>query len=358
MTASGPTGLVLPPDLVQPLLLRFRREDLHIMAFFVGHPDYEAVEAMIRYRADGSPAIRAILTRHDQTQIDHVNDEAQMAEARGVERRTARREIRLVLTAPPGRRQARLEFVSHAGESVVLDVTTLGEPDTRRAGVSSPGSHSPNSSLPLMLRRASVLAAPQTQVLIDGRRFDVPVKLRIGTSTAHEGYYTEGHIFGVIRAGVVRLRLRARPDRLIVGSEWLFEDERTMVTYRIQAQDGDGRFSIVRGDGMEAISASASGDGLRIHEIVRRADSSPGEGLRLSFDDVGRFRLTMEGEDIVAGALESHGPADARVVTMAPSSPDWALSRQIQVHCTREGDMVAARTSIGGARPSAIGDRG
>jgi hypothetical protein len=51
-------GIVLPPGLLQPFLLRFRREDLHIMAFFSGHPDYEAVEAMIRYRGDGIPSIR------------------------------------------------------------------------------------------------------------------------------------------------------------------------------------------------------------------------------------------------------------------------------------------------------------
>ena len=79
----GPAGLDLPADFLQPFLLRFRREDLHIMAFFVGHSDYEAVEAMIRYRADGTPSIRAILTRHDQRQIDHVNDDHLLAEGGG-----------------------------------------------------------------------------------------------------------------------------------------------------------------------------------------------------------------------------------------------------------------------------------
>ena len=38
LSAGGP-GIVLPPDLLQPFLLRFRREDMHIMAFFSGHPD-------------------------------------------------------------------------------------------------------------------------------------------------------------------------------------------------------------------------------------------------------------------------------------------------------------------------------
>src|SRR5436190_24401041 len=118
---STTAGIVLPPDIVQPFLLRFRREDLHIMAFFTGHPDYEAVEAMIRYRDDGTTSIRAILTRHDQRQIDHVNDDHLLAEGHGVDRETCRRDIELAIKSVPGRRRARLQFDSHAGEPVVLD---------------------------------------------------------------------------------------------------------------------------------------------------------------------------------------------------------------------------------------------
>ena len=151
LSASGP-GIVLPPGMLQPFLLRFRREDMHIMAFFSDHPDYEAVEAMISYRADGTPSIRAILTRHDQSQIDHVNDDNLSAEGHGVARQTCRHDIALAVEAVPGRRHARLEFDSHAGEPVVLDLTTAGEPDPKRGGVSDPGSHSPNTSLPLMRR--------------------------------------------------------------------------------------------------------------------------------------------------------------------------------------------------------------
>ena len=107
ITATA-AGIALPPDLLQPFLLRFRREDLHIMAFFRGHPDYEAVEAMIRYRADGTPSIRAILTRHDQRQIDHVNDDDLAAEGHSVTRQTCRRDIALAVEALPGRQLGRV----------------------------------------------------------------------------------------------------------------------------------------------------------------------------------------------------------------------------------------------------------
>ena len=122
-------GIVLPPGLLQPFLLRFRREDLHIMAFFSGHPDYEAVEAMIRYRGDGTPSIRAILTRHDQSQIDHVNDDDLSAEGHGVTRQTCRRDIALAIEALPGRRHARLEFRLACGRAC-----RARHHDRRRAG--------------------------------------------------------------------------------------------------------------------------------------------------------------------------------------------------------------------------------
>ena len=102
--SASEAGIVLPPGLLQPFLLRFRREDLHIMAFFGGHPDYEAVEAMIRYRDDGTPSIRAILTRHDQSQVDHVNDDDLSVDGHGVIRQTCRRDIALAVEALPGRR--------------------------------------------------------------------------------------------------------------------------------------------------------------------------------------------------------------------------------------------------------------
>jgi hypothetical protein len=241
---AGEAGIVLPPGLLQPFLLRFRREDLHIMAFFSGHPDYEAVEAMISYRADGTPSIRAILTRHDQSQIDHVNDDDLSAEGHGVARQTCRRDIALAVDALPGRRHARLEFDSHAGEPVVLDITTVGEPDPKRGGISDPGSHSPNTSLPLMRRRASTLAGPQTAVVVGGKRFEVPVKISSGPFVAHEGYFTEGHAFGAIRAGTISYRLKTKPARMAVGAEWILESDGRVIIYRIESSSSDGKLRI------------------------------------------------------------------------------------------------------------------
>src|SRR5471030_2061318 len=91
--SSALPGLLLPPGVVQPIFLRYRRDDLHVMAFMEGHPDYEAVEAMVQSRPGGRYAIRAIITRHDQSQIDPVKKEDRIAEMRGAEREVCRREV-------------------------------------------------------------------------------------------------------------------------------------------------------------------------------------------------------------------------------------------------------------------------
>src|SRR6476659_51588 len=321
-------GIALPPNLLQPFLLGFRREDLHIMAFFRGHPNYEAVEAMIRYRADGTPSIRAILTRHDQRQIDHVNDDDLSAQAHGVDRQTCRRDIALAVEALPGRRHPRLAFNSHASEPVVLDITTTGEPDPRRGGISDPGSHSLNTSLPLMRRRASALAGPQTAVFVGGKRFEVPVKISSGPFVAHEGYFTEGHLFGAIRAGTIRDRLKTRPARIAAGEQWVLESDDRVVTYRIESIGPDGKLRIARTDAPnESIEAFATGEGLRITRIGSLADGRPQGGLDLAFHEAGHFSLAMEGETIVLGSVEAKRQAGTAVISLSPTRPDWAAAR-------------------------------
>jgi len=343
--SAGEAGIVLPPGLLQPFLLRFRREDLHIMAFFSGHPDYEAVEAMIRYRGDVTPSIRAILTRHDQRQIDHVNDDDLSAEGRGVTRQTCRRDIALAVKTLPGRRHARLEFISHAGEPVVLDLTTAGEPDEKRSGVSDPGSHSPDTSLPMMCRRASALAAPQTAVFVGGQRFEVPVKISAGPFVAHEGYYTEGHTFGAIRAGTIGYRLMKRPARMAVGEEWILDSDGRKITYRIESRDLDGKRHIAREYAPpEFIEAFAAGERLRITRIGCQADG----GLDLAFPKSGRFSLAMDGEMIVSGSAAVKRQAEADIITLSPTQPDWAVAREVRVTCSRDGDRWTATTTIGG----------
>jgi hypothetical protein len=346
---DAPRGLRLPPDVIQPFLLHFRPDDLHVMAFFDGHPEYEAVEAMIQNRDSGGYSIRAILTRHDQSQIDHINDESLFAKMRGAQREICQRPIDLQLESMDGARRARLAFSSYRGEQVALDVITAGLPDPKGGGLTDPGGHSATSSLPLMWRGASVLAGPLSRVTIDGMSYDVPVKVRSGPFVAHEGYYTEHHSMGVIRAGAVALTLLRRPDRLDVGAEWVFEGDGQALSYRVTARADDGRLRIEKRDGSgETMTAYALGDRLEVTQIDLPADTDGSEGLTLAFDGAGGFNISIEGaRGQVVGRAEVVEAANEAVVRLAPTHPNWAADRRVRVACSRRGGEMSLVTTIG-----------
>jgi len=346
-------GLLMPPGVLQPFPLRFRRDDLHVMAFFEGHTDYEAVEAMIAFRAAGGYSIRAILTRHDQSQIDHVNDDALLADFSGTERERCRREIDLKIEPSVEGRRVRLEFLSFAAERVVLDVVTVGQPDVKRGGLSDPGRHSPGSSLPLMWRGASTLAGPRTRVTIDDVEYRVPEKIHAGAFVAQKGYLTEYFSMGAIRAGTFTARLLKKPDCLDAGAEWIFQHGESEVTYRVTEVGAEGALRIARLDASgEIITAHAVRDRLAVTQISLACNSSfktgAADGLVLAFDRNAGFGLSIEGHpNIVYGRTEVVEEPDRSIIRLCPVQPAWAADRSVHVACSGDGDQMRFVTSIG-----------
>jgi hypothetical protein len=344
MTSSPGTksSLRLPPGILQPFPLRFRQDDLHVMAFFEGHREYEAVEAMIRVQAGGGYCIRAIITRHDQSQVDHVNDDALLADFHGTERELCRREIDFEMLSSGDGRRARLAFLSQAGERVVLDVMTAGAPDPKRGGLSDPGGHSASSALPIMWRGATALADPRTKVTIDGVEYCMAVKIRAAA------FITEGHSMGVIRAGTCTTRLLQNPDRFEVGAEWIQQSGERRTTYRITARDADGALRIARLDRSgETITAYASGGRFETTRISLGREAGHAGSLVLAFDRDAGFSLSIdEGQDIVSGRLQITERSDGTVISLTPLRPDWAAERVVRVACLTAGDQVSFVTTI------------
>ena len=199
-----------------------------------------------------------------------------------------------------------------------------------------------------MRRRASTLAGAQTAVFVGSKRFEVPVKISSGPFVAHEGYFTEGHAFGAIRAGTISYRLKTKPARMAVGAEWILESDGRVIIYRIESSSSDGKLRIARKDAPgESIEAFVTGDGLRITRIGHLPDGKPLGGLDLAFDEAGHFSLAMEGETIVSGSAEAKRQAGMAVITLSPAQPDWAVARQVRVTCCRDGDLLTAVTTIG-----------
>jgi hypothetical protein len=347
--AAECSGLLLPPGVVQPFFLRFRRDDLHVMAAFEEHPKYEAVEAMIKRRPHGEFSIRAILTAHDQSQIDHVNDDALLSEMRGAQREICRRAIDVKLSQQCGKSSARIEFVSLAGERVNFEITAVGQPDRARGGLSDPGGHSATTTLPIMWRGASALAGPETRVHIDGVQYEVPVKIRRDSFVAHEGYYTEVHSMAVIRAGVVTMRLVEKPDRPDVGAKWRFENEGQTLDYCVTERTTGGELRIAKLDATgETITARLMHDRLDVTEIKLPVAVASQEGLALRFDGSGGFQISVEeAENIVSGRAAVTESSDLSSIQLSPVHPSWARRRAVRIACAREGDLFKFASAIG-----------
>jgi hypothetical protein len=309
MEASNPRGLILPEGVVQPFFLRFHRDDWHVMSLMEGHPSYEAVEAMVGRRPDGGWSVRAIVTRHDGSQVDHINDPALLAAMSGARREVCEREIAFSIDGAGPRPLAHLAFTSFAGEPVRLDLAGLGPPTARGAGLSDPGGHSADASLPLMWRGASTLAAQGTSVEVAGVRYLPPVKLELPIGVAVEGYLTRGHSMGVIRAGETRLK----PARPIEGV----------------SRTGAG----------ETVTGRTAGDRFELMEVA----IPDARGLAIRFAD-GRFDISVEGQ---AGLITGAAEADDESVVLRPEGPAWAVSRPVTATVRREGGEIVLATTVG-----------
>lgn len=333
-------GLVLPPGVIQPFFLRFSLDDWHVMAFIEGHPAFEAVEAMVRARPGGGGwAIRAIITRHDQSQMDHLNEAELTAAMRGALREVFARDIDFTLDLAPPQPRARLAFVSGEDEPVVLSLTALGPPDSANAGLTDPGGHSAGSSLPLMWRGASTLAGDDTWVEIAGRRYEAPVRMLGPGRIAREGYLTRGHHMGVIRAGEVRLRPLRAPAALAPGGEWAFASDGREVVYRITGETPDGALVIERQGALRELTTARPVGGRLELLAVATPDAA---GLTLAFAD-DRFEIAIEDNRLVAGRVSADGTA----IVLQPERPEWAVRRPVRVEIAQSAEETAFVTSVG-----------
>ncbi len=306
------------------------------MAVLDGHPAYEAVEAMIRRRTGETFAVRAIITRHDQTQVDHINDDGLAAEMAGADREIVRRDIALELAKAAQGPRAVLSFRSFADETVVLDITAAGPPLAEGAGLTDPGDHSLDASLPMMWRGKSALAGPETHVRVGGRRFDAPLRFARGAFTAHEGYYTERHIMGAVRAGSIEQTVLAAPSKPAVGGEWVFRRGDRKIVWRATPA-ADGRLAI--SGGSQSVIARPDGDALLLDEVR----VGGGDGLCLRFPDEG-FAFDMAGErGLVVGAMRH----DDGALLLEPQSPSWAAARPVRVAIRRDDSSLVCETRVG-----------
>ena len=336
--------------IVNPFDMRYVRDDLHIIAFFTGHPTYEAVEAMISYGSNGMPTTRAILTRHDQTQIDHINDQQLFAAANASGRISVFRHIEVNLDLESALPSATIRFLSHLDESVLLRLKCASPPDAKRGGITDPGQHASKLSLPVMLRGKSAMASVASAVEISTKAYVIPEKLRVGNYfVGHNGYFTMQHHMAILRSGARDLTVLQVPDSILIGQKWVYGTASGTKTYTVASMASDGEIEIVSTDGDgEKIRAKLSDHQLTILKIGCGSNAHENKGFSLSFKPDGTFSLDIDSfNNAVSGR---YSQVNSNEVELLPSIPQWALARPSKVSFSRSGETLKIITKIGNGR--------
>jgi hypothetical protein len=347
-------GLALPPGVVQPFDMRFSGDDFHVIAFVQGHPVYEAVEALIRMRGSEPAAVRAILTRHDQTQVDHVNDDTTFAQAQTYQGRlTVRRDIVVQQEGASSRPCLAVHFASFANEPVMLRVQAAGPADAARGGLTDPGRHALTSGLPLMWRSRSGLAGEGTGVTISGMPYEVKERFRSPNGfVGLDGFYTEGFRMGAMRASTQSFEVLEEPVRIGIGSTWRYAcSDKGEVLWVVTGMPSPQQVVIEtqHGSRSERVLGETDGRSLRLLTAEVAETDRGGQGFCLRMLPEDRFAMDVaDGRELVTGDISMQQQLDgAATLRLSPQHPGWANARPVTIQVHRAGKQVTIVSAVG-----------
>jgi hypothetical protein len=298
--------------------------------------------------------VRAILTRHDQTQIDHVNDEPACVEAQVLDgRRTVCRDVEVNEEGTSANPCLTVRFVSFANETVQLRLQAASRPDASRGGLTDPGGHAPTSSLPLMWRGKSCLAGSGTTVMIDEVAYDIEERIRSPLGfVGLNGFYTDTHQMGAMRASTRALEVMQEPARIGLGSTWIYARHDGSETHCVVTEMPSAEQVVVDtrcGHHSERVLAQIDGRCLRLMKVERLGPDGTGPGFALRFLAGHRFAMDVAGHhELVTGRFSSTRDAHRdMVIELLPQEPSWACARKVKVQIHRLGKNVKVTSSIG-----------
>lgn len=345
-------------DVIQPFPLFFEHYDIHIMLYFEGHPQYEAIEAMIKETRGDRPFIRLILTRHDQTQVDYVNDRDMVKRMLSWQ---GNREIHYATIDYSRTWEARkprilISFQSSEGERVLFDFCAVGRPSPRYSGLIDPGRHSEDSSLPVMYRERSTLASPRSRILFGSTRCRIPRKIWIPIFfTGMKGYYSEAFSIGGIRSGTCCLERVQGPSKLSPGEKWIYRSAGDQVSYEIVDLQGD---TMVISRENETIWSRNTAGSLAIEKItVSPSRGYPGlftveftPSLLLTSGQLREARFSVsigEHADLVTGVVRPMAKINGNIrLLLTPHKPEWATLRPVSLSIEQNGSEILITSEI------------
>ncbi|MZP30098.1 hypothetical protein GTO91_10305 [Heliobacterium undosum] len=362
--------------LLQPFSFVYHRSDVHVMVYMRDHPKYESLEAMIRLREGSDPLIRAIITLHDQSQVDHVNDErvVEQRQREGLKREIHFRSIGYKRTMEDGIVRIQLAFDSFCGEPIRLDFVAAGKTSSRWGGSINPGQHARTSSLPVMFRARSTLAGKRSRLLIAGKEYTIPRFIWIPFFfTGLKGYYSEVFDMAVFRSGSRQIRFIEQPEKGVPGERWRYAINGSEIDYVITARNDEhmdiqsvnhhlivtsknGRPALRAIGAISETVASGTGHFAAQFEPPLPLPSLFGDPLEKKEQSdaaapsaqvlEGRFSLSIDDRELVYGKTTFRENAEEVEIRLLPGSPRWAALRPITMTAKIHGGTFLLSTAV------------
>lgn len=333
---ATPTGaesrVVIPFDMVGMYA------EHHVIAWFSGHSEFEAVEAFVY----GKGHVRAILTRHDGSQIDAFNysPSAGMDESPNREQYSTKISFDLAKNG----RDARLELAMPDGKPLVLSYVGQGKPNARHAGLTDPGIHSSDGGLPAMYRKASSVSGPKSTVTIDGTAYAIPMDQAI----SHPPFFTAYSAF--LSDGYESLFMRTFAEKEMPAIPCVEGTASPLPAYRTGISENRitpaWKKGVAEVDSIRSSSDAISGSGHAVElrftpPFPNLASMGANETASVSFG----VRFEGASAASITGSVLVERSGDRVTVTLLPEEPSWAkATRSIRY------DILLAD---GGARVSA-----
>jgi hypothetical protein len=324
---------------VNPFNIFFEKYDIHVMLYFLDHPKYESIEAMIH--ESEYTQIRLILTMHDQSQIDYLNNQDAVNKilSDGIRRETHFADIEYIRGIIGRKPEVSIGFMTIDEEKFEFYVSCASPPSKSHAGLTNPEGHSADTTFPIMYREMSSLASEKSSVIIDGKSYEIPILVNIPLFfKGLKGYYSEKFKLAVIRTGEQTIEIIQSPSAIEPGEKWVYKNGNDLTEYVIGSID-DTTFTITSGPtvihciaisnqiGILSITTFPSNcdDGTMVIQFESPVFSSP------SIQGETAFRINTDNhEDLVTGKFIYGNTQQTQVFVLIPDNPKWARKRNLQ----------------------------
>jgi hypothetical protein len=312
----------------------------HIIAWFEGHPEFEAVEAFVY----GENRIRAILTRHDGSQIDVFSGTPDQSPV------TAGREWyegKCSFQLAKNGRDAELSVAMSGGNELTLCYFGQGKPDPKHGGLTDPGTHSPEGGLPAFFREASGVSGKKSYVRIGSASYAIPVDRDISKPpffTGYRAYLSEGYASMIIPT----TREMTIPALQTVGADG---KETTRLVYNTDTTDNEVTVSmngaIAEVSAVSSSSPAISGPGY--HNAIHFTPPFPNLYALKDGEPVScHFAITFgDGKkEEICGTVLTEKKGDTVTVRLLPDFPLWAKKSRAIRYTVRLNDTGATVSSV------------